>query len=68
VRTENARIVRASEDEFVVEASAAGKGAVQVTNESEAPQPVRVRFTGGGTEVVESAVLAPKQTLRVPHE
>jgi hypothetical protein len=68
IQTERARIVRASDAEVVVESSADGKGAIQVTNESDAPQPVRARFIGGGTEVVESAVLAPGQALRVPRE
>jgi len=68
VQMEGARVVRASAAEVVVAADAAGAGAVQVTNESDAPHPVRAQLVHGATELAESAVLAPGRTLRVPRD
>jgi 4-amino-4-deoxy-L-arabinose transferase-like glycosyltransferase len=68
VHMEDARVIRASETEIVFESSTTGKGTVQITNESGDRQLIRMRLIDGGTELSNSAILAPGQPLRVPHQ
>jgi hypothetical protein len=67
VRLNGARLMRATETEFVLR-SEDTHGAVSITNESDKPRQVRVRLVGDGWDATRERLLARGETLRVAHD